>query len=202
MKAWAEQSHEPVHPGTYLDPDRTLHEKDRKAKWGSTRAEADNYGRKMNRIQAKNLIPADEMKLVRASSENRPNDRLAKYAIDGRPRSVWHSHFASHVEKHPHEVVIDLEGTYNIEGFRYLARQDRSWNGAFAKTEFFVSDSADAFGDPVAKATFKKDKESQSADCKTPVRGRYVLVRILSEVNGGPWASAAEIGVIGTKAEK
>jgi hypothetical protein len=26
-----------------------------------------------------------------------------------------------------------------------------------------------------------------------------VLVRILSEVNGKPWASAAEIGVIGTR---
>jgi arylsulfatase A-like enzyme len=40
VKAFAEQSHEPVEPGTFSD--RTRHERDRKAKWGSTRAQADN----------------------------------------------------------------------------------------------------------------------------------------------------------------
>jgi arylsulfatase A-like enzyme len=36
----AEQSHTPVQPGTFSD--RTRHERDRRAKWGSTRTEADN----------------------------------------------------------------------------------------------------------------------------------------------------------------
>jgi arylsulfatase A-like enzyme len=36
MKAFAEQSHVPVQPGTFQD--RTRHERDRKAKWGSTGA--------------------------------------------------------------------------------------------------------------------------------------------------------------------
>jgi arylsulfatase A-like enzyme len=48
MKAFAEQSHVPVRPGTFTD--RTRHERDREAKWGSTRAEADNYQRRVNRI--------------------------------------------------------------------------------------------------------------------------------------------------------
>jgi arylsulfatase A-like enzyme len=34
MKRFAEASHEPVRPGEYLDPDRTRHQRDRKAKWG------------------------------------------------------------------------------------------------------------------------------------------------------------------------
>jgi arylsulfatase A-like enzyme len=46
MKAFAEQSHVPVRPGTFTN--RTRHERDRKAKWGSTRAEANNYQRKVN----------------------------------------------------------------------------------------------------------------------------------------------------------
>jgi hypothetical protein len=50
-----------------------------------------------------------------------------------------------------------------------------------------------------ARATFKKVRLPQVADCEKPVHGRYVLVRILSEVNKNPWASAAEIGVIGSK---
>lgn len=40
MKAFARESHVPVKPGTFRD--RTRHERDRKAKWGSTRAEADD----------------------------------------------------------------------------------------------------------------------------------------------------------------
>ena len=197
MKAFAERSHEPVRPGTFTT--RSRHERDRKAKWGSTRNEADNYNRKVNRITEKNLIPATDIKLVRFSSENSSNDRRAIYAIDGNPRTVWHSQFSERIAKHPHTLVLDLGQTYEIQGFRYLARQDGSWNGAFAKTNFCVGDSPDHFTKSAVTATFKKLRTAQSADCRRPVRGRYVLVRILSEVNNGPWASAADIGVIGSK---
>ncbi|MHC4692349.1 MAG: sulfatase-like hydrolase/transferase [Planctomycetota bacterium] len=197
MRAFAEQSHEPVRPGTFTT--RKRHERDRWAKWGTTRSEADNYQRKVNRIKHRDLIPPAEIKLVRVSSENLANDRRAVYAIDGNPRTVWHTQFSGGLAKHPHELVMDLGATYEIRGFRYLTRQDSSWNGAFAKTEFFISDSSDTFGESAVKATFKKVRISQAADCKKPVRGRYVLVRILSEVNKNPWASAAEIGVIGSK---
>ena len=197
MKTFAERSHAPVRPGTFQD--RTRHERDRKAKWGSTRPEADNYLRKVNRIRAKGLISATEMKLVHFSSENRANDRRAIYAIDGNPRTVWHSRFSGELARHPHELVIDLGAVYAVGGFRYLARQDTGWNGAFAETEFFVSESPDTFGDPVAKGTFQKVRTAQDCDCGQPVRGRYVRVRVLSEVNGEPWGSAAEIGIVGSK---
>ena len=197
MKTFAEKSHEPVRPGTFTT--RTRHERDRKAKWGSTRAEADNYSRKVNRIKDKNLIAAADIKLVRVSSENLSNDRRAIYAIDGNPRTVWHSQFSEKLAKHPHELVMDLGATYEIQGFRYLARQDGGWNGAFARTNFCVGDSPDNFTKHAVTTTFKKLRTPQAADCKKPVRGRYVLVRILSEVNGNPWASAADIGVIGSK---
>jgi hypothetical protein len=139
------------------------------------------------------------MKLIRFSSENYANDRRAAYAIDGNPRTVWHSQFSGKLATHPHELVMDLGATYRIRGFRYLARQDTGWNGTFAKTEFCVSNSPDRFGKPIVRATFNKVRTPQAADCAKPVRGRYVLVRVLSEVNGNPWASAAQIGVVGSK---
>jgi arylsulfatase A-like enzyme len=197
MQAFAEQSHVPVRPGTFTS--RTRHERDRKAKWGSTRSEADNYQRKVNQIRERDLIPATDIKLVRFSSENFTNDRRAVYAIDGNPRTVWHSQFSDELAEHPHELVMDLGAMYKIRGFRYLSRQDSGWNGTFAKTEFYVSNSSDMFGKPAARATFKKVRTPQAADCEKPVSGRYVLVRILSEVNKNSWASAAEIGVIGSK---
>lgn len=36
MKAFAKASHEPVHEGTYSDPDQTRHQRDRWAKWGTS----------------------------------------------------------------------------------------------------------------------------------------------------------------------
>jgi arylsulfatase A-like enzyme len=70
MKEFAEQSHLPARPGSYAD--RTRHERDRWAKWGSTRPPAEAQ-RKVNRIRAANVIPAAELKLLRFSSENGSN---------------------------------------------------------------------------------------------------------------------------------
>jgi hypothetical protein len=54
----------------------------------------------------------------------------------------------------------------------------------------------DDFGEPILKTTFKKIKTAQEASFD-PVKGRFVQLRILSEVNGGPWASIAELGFVG-----
>ncbi len=195
MKRFAAQSHTPVESGTFAS--RIDHERDRQAKWGSTQPSGSPG--KVNRIEGKNLIPSGQMKLIRFSSENRGNKKDASNAIDGDPRTLWHSQFSDKLAKHPHELVIDLGASYNIRGFRYLARQDGGWNGAFGETQFFVSDSADEFGEPVVTATFGKVRSTQAADIETPLRGRYVRVRVLSEVNGNAWASAAEIGVVGNE---
>lgn len=197
MKAIAADSHEPVQPGTFAD--RTRHERDRWAKWGTSRP-APKPG-KVNRINAKGLIPFDQLKLVRFSSENRGNDRQAIYAIDGNPRTVWHSQFSDRLARHPHELVIDLGDMYDIRGFQYLARQDSGWNGAFGDTEFSVSESPDDFNEPVARTTLQKVRTAQAVDVEKRVRGRYVRIRVLSEVNENVWASAADIGIVGTTAD-
>ncbi len=193
------ESHEPARPGTYTTRER--HERDRRAKWGTSRPQPSPRVASMNRIKGKNLVPFEKMKLVGFSSENQSNNRKAIFAIDGRPDTVWHSSWSDGLSKHPHELVIDLGATHRVAGFRYLARQDGGWNGAFAKTEFYVGNSPTDFGSPAAKVTFTKDRKVQSAGCGKPVRGRYVKVRVLSEVNGEAWGSAADIGVIGKPAK-
>jgi hypothetical protein len=196
----AADSHTPAKPGTFTTRER--HERDRWAKWGTSRPQAPQNTAKMNRIKARNLIPADKMKLLSFSSENQSNNRNAIFAIDGRPDTLWHTNWTEKLAKHPHELVIDLGARYKITGFRYLARQDSGWNGTFAETKFYVSDSPDKFDAPAAVATFKKEKKAQAADCEKSVQGRYLKVRVLSEVNGKHWGTAAEIGVIGTPVSK
>ena len=199
MIAFADRSHEPVRPGKYLDNDRKRHQRDRDAKWGSAGpvAPARMSGR-IRSIRHKNLILAKKIKLMQFSSENKSNNRLAAYAFDGDPRTLWHSEFSGKSARHPHQLVIDLGAPYAIEGFIYLARQDDSWNGAFARTEFSVGDRPKKFRAPVAKKTFTKDRDPQFVKCASGVSGRYVRIRVLSEVNRATFASAAEIGVIGT----
>ncbi|MEZ5943108.1 MAG: sulfatase-like hydrolase/transferase [Planctomycetaceae bacterium] len=196
----AEEAHEPVREGTFSRGDR--HERDRRAKFGKhDEAPTAKSNGKMHVIPPEGLIPNKDWKLVRASSENSGNQKYAANAFDGNPGTVWHTQFSPELAQPPHELVIDLGAAYEIEGFRYLARQDNGWNGSFGKTEFSVSSSAEEFSDPVITTTFRKQRDAQSANCKKPVTGRYVRIRILSEVNGEPWASAAEIGVVGHKLE-
>ncbi len=190
LAQYAEQAHEDAVPGTFQD--RAIHEKDRQAKFGDSKKPSF----KTKSMPQQGLIPSKAFKVVRASSESKFNSKLAKFAIDGDPRSIWHTAFKDGPGKHPHELVVDLGAEHSVRGFRYMARQDGGWNGAIKDCEFFVAGKPNGFGKPVAKATLKKAKDAQDVTFE-PVKGRYVMLRALSEVNGGPWASVAELGVIG-----
>ena len=195
MKAFADASHDPVEAGTYYDKSRERHERDRKAKWGTLRDDQSPL-KNAQRIPEQDIVPFEEMKLIRFSSESRSNDRLAEYAIDGKPSTVWHSQFSKEKKKHPHELVIDLGQKRMINGFYYLARQDKGWNGTFEETEFYVSDNADHFPEePYVRCMFKKEKQAQRVK-GDKILCRYVLVRNVSEVAGNDFGSAADIAVV------
>ncbi|MDC0201571.1 discoidin domain-containing protein, partial [Verrucomicrobia bacterium] len=68
--------------------------------------------------------------------------------------------------------------------------------------QLYVSDDPEKFSsEPTMMDKFKKDKKSQSIDFDESIEGRYLKISILSEVNGGTWASASEIGVIGISSQ-
>ena len=193
MKSFAVAAHSPAVKGTFASTE--LHEKDRRAKFGGKRpSRARN--RKTATLKKEGLIPNDGWKIARFSSENKANQKFAANAIDGDPNTIWHTQFSGEVKEHPHELVIDLGSSHSIRGLRYLARQDGGWNGAIGKCEIFVGQSGSDFAKPVAQTTFKKTPESQEVTFNK-VKGRFLMIRVLSEVNRGPWASIAEIGVIG-----
>lgn len=189
LRAIAEEAHEPAREGFYYD--FTLELKDQAAKWG------DQFPPWVHTLPKEGLIPHEEMRVVYASSESRFNLKLAACAIDGNPLSWWHTEWRERTPSHPHELVIDLGRRRLIRGFVYLPRQDRSWNGTIRDCEFYVSDNHRRFGRPVVRARFKRTKKPQKVMLPKPVWGRYVMLRTLSEINGNPWASVAELGVIG-----
>ncbi|NOY79948.1 MAG: sulfatase-like hydrolase/transferase [Kiritimatiellaeota bacterium] len=191
VKEIAARAHEPARPGRYFD--FTLEKKDRMASgeryWGPPAA--------AQQLPEDGLIPRAEYRIARVSSESRFNGKLAVNAIDGAPRSIWHTRWKGQPAKPPHEIVLDLGGEHTVSGIRYLARQDSGWNGGFKDVEIHVGNDPDRFpARPAAVCTFRKTKKPQEVRF-APTRGRYVGIRILSEINGGIWASAAEIGVVG-----
>ncbi|MEZ5965453.1 MAG: sulfatase-like hydrolase/transferase [Planctomycetota bacterium] len=192
LAALAAGAHEPVREGTFAD--RALHERDRRAKWGED-APQNRRGR-VRRLPSEGLLATTGWKVVRVSSESTFNGKLAACAFDGDPRTIWHTQWRDGLAQPPHELVIDLGQRATVRGLRYLARQDNGWNGALAACELSVSDDPEQFGAAVATPTFTKTKEPQEA-AFAPVTGRYVRLRIRSEVNGGPWASVAELGLVG-----
>ena len=194
MLAMAEQAHEPVREGTFAN--RDLHEKDRRAKWGKNQPRRSRQRTVTKfRLPTKGMLTNDGWKVTKASSESSSNGKVAANAIDGKPRTIWHSRWQDGLAKHPHELIIDLGKSVEVRGLSYLARQDNGWNGTIKECEFAISDTADSWPNAANKATLAKTKKAQSMPCQ-PTTGRYIRLRILSEINGGPWASIADLGVI------
>jgi hypothetical protein len=189
LVGYADEAHTPAVEGTFHNP--AIHERDRRAKFGGMVKRRNQT----NALPAEGLIPNQEFRILRVSSQA-GGDRIADSMLDGDPKTHWHSSFTPQVLQHPHEVVIDLGKPYTVKGFRYLARQDGGWNGAVKDCEFYLSMDQSQWSDPVAKTTFKKTKEPQQVECE-PTAARFVRVRTLSEVNGGPWASISELGFVG-----
>jgi beta-galactosidase len=146
-------------------------------------------------------LPRDGQKVLRASSYE-PGEGYPGNALDGNPATFWHSAWsggeAGGAAKHPHEIVLDLGGAGRaLRGFEYLPRQGQS-NGRIARYALYVSDRPDADGNgtPVAEGTFPNSAERQRVLFPAPAAGRYVRLVALSEVSGGPWASAAELTLL------
>ena len=129
------------------------------------------------------------------SEETERVDRVAENAIDGDPSTIWHTAWSSSKPSCPHEIQINLGGTYAISGLRYLPRQDGSINGTVAKYAVYVSTDGKNWGNAVAQGTFAKDTTEKAVNFSAK-NAQFVKFVALSEINGGPWTSMAELDII------
>lgn len=113
--------------------------------------------------------------------------------LDGNPATIWHTQWQAASPSHPHEIQLDLGGSYDVTGLYYLPRQNMT-NGRIAGYEVHVSADGTTWGSPVATGTWPNATAEQSASFAAKT-GRYVRLRALGEVNGQPWTSVAELNV-------
>ena len=130
------------------------------------------------------------------SEETVGENGIAENAFDGSAGTIWHTQWKGASPPPPHEIQIDLGGNYNINGFRYLPRQDGGVNGTIRNYEFYVSGDGTNWGSSVASGAFANTMALKEV-LFTAKSGRYVRLRALSEVNGNPWTSVAELNVLG-----
>jgi hypothetical protein len=149
---------------------------------------------------AQGTIPQWNWTLLSVDSEDLEGGYYAAVnAFDGDPTTMWVTQWYSASPLPPHEIVIDLGAQYNVNGFRYLPRQDGESSGNIAQYAFYVSADGSSWGSPVAQGSFANVGSEQQVSF-APKTGRYIRLRALTEVFGGPWAVVAELNVGATDA--
>src|SRR2546430_157190 len=75
-------------------------------------------------------IPQQQMRIVSVDSQELVGENgAATNAIDGNPATFWHTEWQQQTASLPNKLVLDLGSQYQVDGFRYLPRQDGSPNG-------------------------------------------------------------------------
>jgi len=113
-------------------------------------------------------------------------------AGDGDLDTLWHTETEGALPGYPHELIIDLKASKKIKGLLAVPRQDRS-DGRVRDFEISLSVDGTTWGQPVARGTWPDDPSFRYV----PLSGqaRFVRLRGLSEVGGGPTMSLAEVVV-------
>ncbi|BBO82779.1 hypothetical protein DSCO28_33450 [Desulfosarcina ovata subsp. sediminis] len=120
-------------------------------------------------------------------------------AFDGDTSTIWHTEWDPTSPEPPHEIQIDLNGVYDIEGVYYTPRQDMT-NGRIKDYEIYISGDGETWGTAVATGTFEDTTAEQQVLFDSVARGRYVRLVALNEINGNAWTAVAEINVLANSA--
>jgi beta-galactosidase len=138
--------------------------------------------------------PVPKGKVISASSfEQGEGD--PEHAVDGDTETFWHSHWSGEPARPPHFLVVDYGKPLNIAAVHYVARAD-SDNGHVKNYEIYLSNDGREWGKPAAKGSIDASVADEVIALRRPVQARYLKFVALSEQNGGPYATIAELEVI------
>lgn len=143
------------------------------------------------------IIARDGWSLVSVDSEENPGNP-ATAAFDGNPATFWHTRWKSGGTPPPHVITIDTGSARQLDGFRYLPRQDGFLIGNIAEYEFHTSLDGSAW---TTAATGRFDNTSAVKQVAfVPRNARYIRLRALGEANGSIHTAVAELDLLGSAA--
>ena len=159
------------------------------------------------KVAADGCVPASAIKLcmpkltsrslwkIASASDFQPGKEEPSYAIDGNPNTIWHSQWSPSALPLPHFIVLDLGKRLAIEAITYQGRSEME-NGRIADYELYLSDDGINWGDPVSKGRFRNSSDQQVVKLAHAQTTEFVKLVALSEVNGRPFSSVAELSVV------
>jgi hypothetical protein len=142
----------------------------------------------------KELNKANWQIVHKSSEETKAKSQSAKNAIDGNPNTIWHTEWKDRSPSHPHEIIIDMGRIQNVNFVTHLPRQDGSSHGRILEYQIYLGMNLDSMA-LVATGSFPEE-ETQNTIEINPTKARYLRFVALSELDGNPWTSIAEIGVM------
>jgi hypothetical protein len=142
------------------------------------------------------ILPVDVWNLEYVDSEETNYPGLATMAFDNDPSTIWHTRWSTGSDPYPHEIQVDLGANYDVGEFIYYPRQNGQ-NGWIKDYELYFTEDLNDWGTADTIGVFAATPEPHKVTFSTPVTGRYFRLVALSEVNGNPWASAAEFEIKG-----
>src|SRR5262249_46906858 len=116
-----------------------------------------------------------------------------RLASDGDVKTYWQTEFVGGTPGYPHELVVDLGSAKSIEGLLYVPRQD-SAEERVRDYEIHLSQEGKTWDQPASGGRWENDPAFKYI-ALTGARARYLRLRGLSEVEGRPFMSAAEVAV-------
>lgn len=120
-----------------------------------------------------------------------------KAAIDGNPRTLWHTHAGSGEIAPPQAIDIDMGSSIPVSAVYYTPRQDGITRGIISNYEVYLSQDGKDWGSPVAAGEFSNIKANpirQKITLEKPVSARYMRFVGKSVVDGNH-VVVAELGV-------
>lgn len=137
------------------------------------------------------IVSKEDWSLSYVDSEEINYPGYATMAFDDDPSTIWHTQWSTGDIPYPHEMQIDLNNEYKIFEFTYQTRQDGQ-NGRIKNMELYFSNDSNDFGTADTVIQFENTSAPQTIIFQNPKIGSHMKIVALSEVNGGPWSSAAE----------
>lgn len=132
------------------------------------------------------------------SSEQADSMEGAQCAIDGNPKTLWHSQWRPTSPLHPHSIAINFGEIISVKGFVYTPRSDANRNGTILRYRLELGLDGKTW-QQVVETEFQNmvnNPTERRVDFEQSYQAHYLRLTALSEITGQAWASAAELDVI------
>jgi hypothetical protein len=150
--------------------------------------------------QVRNLMstasPMNRLGAIAVSTSSEELGEEGCLAIDGDPRTRWHTQWRHSGPTFPHSLQVEFESPIAIDGFTVLPRQDDRRNGWVNDYSFYVSEDGETWGEPVTHGSFAANSELKVVTLPGPASGRFFKLVAVSGFDSLPYASIAEFSIV------